>query len=134
MIKSTEQESGQDLESSSEPVPDERTGESSGDKTPDTAYEVEDTERYQIYRRDHPDNPCERSLDTYDYDWHTILLATKKYVFEYKIKNYEYMRTSQYFIRKQSTDKSFESDLATYCDMLNEVDSNEEDIFKDKIV
>jgi|TARA_R110000851_G_scaffold328299_1_gene498710 hypothetical protein len=73
-------------------------------------------------------------FDTYDYDWHTILLATKKYVFEYKIKNYEYMRTSQYFIRKQSTDKSFESDLATYCDMLNEVDSNEEDIFKDKIV
>ena len=44
------------------------------------------------------------------------------------------MRTSQYFIRKQNTDKSFESDLATYCDMLNEVDSNEVDIFKDKIV
>jgi len=73
-------------------------------------------------------------FDTYDYDWHTILLATKKYVFEYKMKNYEYMRTSQYFIRKQNTDKSFESDLATYCDMLNEVDSNEEDIFRDKIV
>jgi hypothetical protein len=73
-------------------------------------------------------------FDTYDYDWHTILLAAKKYIFEYKIKNYEYMRTSQYFIRKQNTDKSFESDLATYCDMLNEVDSNEEDIFKDKIV
>ena len=73
-------------------------------------------------------------FDTYDYDWHTILLATKKYVFEYKMKNYEYMRTSQYFIRKQNTDKSFESDLATYCDMLNEVDSTEEDIFRDKIV
>ena len=73
-------------------------------------------------------------FDTYDYDWHTILLATKKYVFEYKMKNYEYMRTSQYFIRKQNTDKSFESDLATYCDMLNEVDSNEQDIFRDKIV
>ena len=73
-------------------------------------------------------------FDTYDYDWHTILLATKKYVLEYKMKNYEYMRTSQYFIRKQNTDKSFESDLATYCDMLNEVDSNEVDIFRDKIV
>ena len=73
-------------------------------------------------------------FDTYDYDWHTILLATKKYVLEYKMKNYEYMRTSQYFIRKQNTDKSFESDLATYCDMLNEVDSNEEDIFREKIV
>jgi len=73
-------------------------------------------------------------FDTFDYDWHTIIEATKKYVEEYKMKNYEYMRTSQYFIRKQNTDKSFESDLATYCDMLNEVDSNEEDIFREKIV
>jgi len=73
-------------------------------------------------------------FDTYEYDWHTILEATKKYIEEYKMKNYEYMRTSQYFIRKQNTDKSFESDLATYCDMLNEVDSNEEDIFREKIV
>ena len=73
-------------------------------------------------------------FDTYDYDWKTILLATQKYVLEYKMKNYEYMRTSQYFIRKQNSDKSFESDLATYCDMLNEVDCNEEDIFRDKIV
>ena len=44
------------------------------------------------------------------------------------------MRTSQYFVRKQNTDKSFESDLATYCDMLNESSSNEEDIFREKIV
>lgn len=73
-------------------------------------------------------------FDTFDYDWHTIIEATKKYVEEYKVKNYEYMRTSQYFIRKQNTDKSFESDLATYCDMLNEVDSNEQDIFREKIV
>tara|TARA_R100001460_G_scaffold35433_1_gene68176 strand:+ start:138 stop:728 length:591 start_codon:yes stop_codon:yes gene_type:complete len=73
-------------------------------------------------------------FDTYSYDWHTVLLATKQYVHEYKMKNYEYMRTSQYFIRKQNTDKSFESDLATYCDMLNEGDSNEEDIFREKIV
>ena len=73
-------------------------------------------------------------FDTFDYDWHTILEATKKYVEEYKMKNYEYMRTSQYFIRKQNTDKSFESDLATYCDMLNEGSSNEEDIFREKIV
>ena len=73
-------------------------------------------------------------FDTFDYDWKTILQATYKYIEEYKLKNYEYMRTSQYFIRKQNADKSFESDLATYCDMLNEVDSNEEDIFREKIV
>jgi len=73
-------------------------------------------------------------FDTYDYDWNTILDATKNYVREYEIKNYEFMRTSQYFVRKQNTDKSFESDLATYCDMLNESSSNEEDIFREKIV
>ena len=73
-------------------------------------------------------------FSTYEYDWKTIIEATKKYVKEYEMKNYEYMRTSQYFIRKQNTDKSFESDLATYCDMLNEGSSNEEDIFKEKIV
>lgn len=45
------------------------------------------------------------------------------------------MRTSQYFIRKQGSDKSFESDLATYCDMLNyEGPSEEQDIFREKIV
>ncbi len=73
-------------------------------------------------------------FDTYDYDWNTILSATKKYIREYEIKNYEYMRTSQYFVRKQNTDKSFESDLATYCDMLNEGSCDEENIFKEKIV
>ncbi len=73
-------------------------------------------------------------FDTYTYDWKTILQATDKYIKEYELKNYEYMRTSQYFIRKQNTDKSFESDLATYCDMLNEGSFNEEDIFKEKIV
>ena len=73
-------------------------------------------------------------FDTYDYDWKTILQATFKYVEEYKLKNYEYMRTSQYFIRKQNSDKSFESDLATYCDMLNEGGSDEENIFKEKVV
>ena len=57
-----------------------------------------------------------------------------KYIEEYKLKNYEYMRTSQYFIRKQNADKSFESDLATYCDMLNEGSSDEENIFKEKVV
>lgn len=74
-------------------------------------------------------------FENYDYTWATILQATRKYVLEYSMKNYEYMRTSQYFIRKQGSDKSFESDLATYCDMLNYEGPNEDlDIFKEKIV
>jgi hypothetical protein len=73
-------------------------------------------------------------FSTYEYDWKTIIEATKKYVQEYEMKNYEYMRTSQYFIRKQNPDKSFESDLATYCDMIKDGGSNEENIFREKIV
>jgi len=73
-------------------------------------------------------------FENYDYNWETIFDATKKYVEEYSLKNYEFMRTSQYFIRKQNLDKSFESDLATYCDMLNEDSSKQDDIFREKIV
>ena len=73
-------------------------------------------------------------FSTYEYDRKTIIEATKKYVQEYEMKNYEYMRTSQYFIRKQNPDKSFESDLATYCDMIQDGSSNEENIFREKIV
>lgn len=73
-------------------------------------------------------------FENYSYDWKVIYEATKKYVEEYKMKNYEYMRTSQYFIRKQNVDKSFESDLATYCDMIQDSSPDEEDIFKEKIV
>ena len=44
------------------------------------------------------------------------------------------MRTAQYFIRKQNIDKSFESDLATYCNLVTNA-SNEPDVyFKERIV
>lgn len=73
-------------------------------------------------------------FENYNYDWKVIYEATKKYVEEYRMKNYEYMRTSQYFIRKQNVDKSFESDLATYCDMIQDGSTDEENIFREKIV
>jgi hypothetical protein len=57
-------------------------------------------------------------FETYDYDWETVLLAAKKYVLEYREISYQYMRTSQYFIRKQNTDKTWDSDLADYCEMI----------------
>lgn len=58
-------------------------------------------------------------FENYDYSWDLIIKATEKYVDEYSIRNYEYMRNSQYFIRRQNIDKSFESDLATYCELIN---------------
>ena len=57
-------------------------------------------------------------FETYDYSWDVIFKATLKYVDEYSIRRYEYMRTSQYFIRKQNTDKTWDSDLATYCELI----------------
>jgi hypothetical protein len=54
----------------------------------------------------------------YDYDWTTVIKATGMYVDEYEVKNYLYMRNSQYFIRKQNSDKTWESELANYCEMI----------------
>lgn len=55
---------------------------------------------------------------THDYDWDTILKATEKYVQEYRSKDWAFMRTSKYFIKKQEKDGSVTSDLANYCDMI----------------
>lgn len=57
-------------------------------------------------------------FENYDYDWSIILSATTKYVGEYKMSNYNYMRTSQYFVRKQAVDKTWDSDLANYCELV----------------
>lgn len=73
-------------------------------------------------------------FETYDYSWEIILKATEKYVSEYELKRYEYMRNSQYFIRKQNLDKSFESDLATYCELVISGADEVPTYFRDNIV
>jgi len=72
---------------------------------------------------------------TYDYDWETVVKATKVYLDEYERNNWKYMRTSQYFIRKQNPDKSFESDLANYCEVYLKGDyNNSNNHFSDRVV
>jgi hypothetical protein len=74
-------------------------------------------------------------FENYDYNWDTIIKATEKYVDEFSVRNYEYMRNSQYFIRKQGVDKSLESDLATYCDLLKfNPDGEGISYFKERVV
>jgi len=73
-------------------------------------------------------------FETYDYSWETILVATEKYVTEYSLKNYEFMRTAQYFIRKQEIDKTFVSDLATYCEFINTGTDEGQFYFKENVV
>jgi hypothetical protein len=73
-------------------------------------------------------------FENYEYNWETIFLATQNYVLEYESKNYEYMRNSQYFLRKQNIDKSWDSDLAIYCEYLKDKPNEEKDIFNELII
>jgi hypothetical protein len=57
-------------------------------------------------------------FDNNEYSWETIIKATEVYVNEYQSKNWKFMRTSQYFIRKQEADRTFNSDLANYCAVI----------------
>ncbi len=68
----------------------------------------------------------------YNYTWEEILNATTRYVNDYQRKNYKFMRTSQFFIRKQVVGRDFTSDLAEWC---NNKDMEEEpNPFNEKIV
>lgn len=73
-------------------------------------------------------------FETYDYNWDTILLATNRYIAEYRASNYQYMRTSQYFIRKQSSDRTWDSDLADYCEMILNKPTDEIIFIKERIL
>ena len=73
-------------------------------------------------------------FEIYDYSWDIILQATAKYVDEYEIRRFEYMRTSQYFVRKQNTDKTWDSDLATYCDLILSGSDEDTNYFKERVV
>jgi hypothetical protein len=74
-------------------------------------------------------------FENYNYSWDTILKATDKYVDEFSVRSYNYMRTSQYFIRKQNIDKSFESELANYCEIVeNQEDDANDSYFKERVV
>jgi len=52
-------------------------------------------------------------FENYDFKWSLIFEATARYCNEHQNNNWKFMRTSQYFIRKDSL-----SDLADYCEMV----------------
>jgi hypothetical protein len=70
----------------------------------------------------------------YKYTWEIILQATAMYINEYQLKRYMYMRTSQYFIKKQEADKSITSELANYCALIVDgTDSTGPKVFDEKV-
>ena len=76
-------------------------------------------------------------FEKHAYSWDTVLKATAYYVDEYEAKNYLYMRTSAYFIKKTELDKSVVSDLAEYCSIVEsgeDLTSSEGTHFSDKVV
>ena len=69
----------------------------------------------------------------HSFTWEIILLATEKYVEDFKVDNYKYMRTALYFIKKL-TDGQINSDLATYCEAVLNGEHKEKVVFKRKVV
>lgn len=70
----------------------------------------------------------------YTYDWDTILRATFYYVETYEKDKFRFMKNSQYFIRKQNTDKSWDSELADYCEIILQGEQEEPNHFSDNVV
>jgi hypothetical protein len=70
----------------------------------------------------------------YTYDWDTILRATFYYVETYEKDKFRFMKNSQYFIRKQNTDKSWDSELADYCEIIQQGEQEESNHFSDRVV
>ncbi len=73
-------------------------------------------------------------FETYDHNWDVIIKATKMYVNEYRATNYKYMKTSQYFVAKQDKHRVKHSELADYCDMINDGVQTEVHHFKERVV
>ena len=65
----------------------------------------------------------------YKYDWDTVLDAATAYVAHYTARNYNYMQTSQYFVRKDNT-----SVLADWCDSILSDEGINNPIFDTRIV
>jgi hypothetical protein len=74
-------------------------------------------------------------FENHEYSWEIILKATALYVDEFEKKNYLYMQTSQYFIRKQQADKTWGSEMANWCSAVESGDmSQTENHFSEKVV
>ena len=74
-------------------------------------------------------------FEQYNYSWQVIHDATEMYVSEYRAKNFLYMRTALYFIRKDDGTRTVLSDLADYCDkIVNNESYAKPKYFKTKIL
>lgn len=62
----------------------------------------------------------------YDYDWDVILKATENYIKHFEEKDYKFMQTSGFFIKKADKEKISASSLSEWCEQVlnpNEISS-----------
>jgi hypothetical protein len=70
----------------------------------------------------------------YNYSWDIIIEATLRYLDEKERDNWNYTMKSQFFVRKQQQDKSWNSELANYCELIISGEEPEDDVnFKDTV-
>jgi hypothetical protein len=55
-----------------------------------------------------------------NYTWEQIAQATAYYLDDREKENWEYTMTSQYFVRKQRVDKTWHSELADICQLIED--------------
>lgn len=73
-------------------------------------------------------------FDNNNFTWEQIFAATKAYVLDQEMKGEKYMTCSQYFIRKQQTDKTWISMLADWCQAtIDGLDEPPENNFREKV-
>ncbi len=115
------QSSGQLPEASVEPDLDAEETEAVSTESP------EDIEKYSIYRKDNPEDPCDRGHDTYDYEksWYD---HTQIYV------NSSFCEPALWFDNFFANDRIFEEGVAgTYIRWRNEFTFDEEEPFEFKM-
>lgn len=120
--QSAEQESAQKVEDAAEI----NTESGSGGKQADAAGDEQASEAYNIYRKEHPENPCERDLDTYDYEksWYD---DTQVYI------NSRFCEPALWFDNFFSSDRLFDEGVAgTYIRWRNDISYDEEEKFSFK--
>jgi hypothetical protein len=73
-------------------------------------------------------------FENYEITWEQIYEATNYYLDDREKVNWEYTMTSQYFVRKQRTDKSWHSELADVCQLIEDGgDAPDEGHFTEKV-
>jgi hypothetical protein len=74
-------------------------------------------------------------FENHEYSWDIIFQATNNYLNKEEESNYKYTRTSQYFVKKQDImDKSINSELANFCQLMLDGDDTSSFIFSEKVV